>query len=539
MFVPDRIAENLRFLIRAVQTQVSRARQYVVNGSIEVESSMRSRDDYINNLRTFVQSAAFEEAASTEDLAFPTAASTIATNLERIADFCLDVVDQLRHVDGDGGVEYPEFVPCFNVVEKALGNVEIAIEELDVHEALKVCRAEPRLDDIYSEAFRGHLAAMEAGGDVHRNVTLLFVTHYFERMGDSLLNIGEAIISASLGEKIKIGQLWALQGSLSDMDPDQTVNDVELRTPGESRSGCRIAMVSDAEQSEATRVFKEGDLQKLIEERDAIAVWQEQVPGIAPKVHSFLENGSHAAMLMEYLPGRTLEQVVLQGDGRELREAVDRTTKTLRQVWETTWSPEPVATSFVQQLRKRLPEVFTVHSSFRRDGVQIGGIRTGGLEAELERLAQLEEGRNPNFSVLIHGDFNTDNIILPFRAGSDQVRLIDLHRSCMGDYLQDISVFLVSNYRLQIFEAPIRRRINDVMQWILDFTRAQAEQWEDRDVEVRLAIGMVRSLITSTRFILDEGFAKELYLRAEYLIDRLLNCAEPESFQLPLEVFRD
>ena len=71
MFVPDRIAENLRFLIRAVQTQVSRARQYVVGGARDVESSMRSRDDYVNNLRTFVQSAAFEEAASTEDLAFP------------------------------------------------------------------------------------------------------------------------------------------------------------------------------------------------------------------------------------------------------------------------------------------------------------------------------------------------------------------------------------------------------------------------------------------------------------------------------------
>lgn len=539
MFVPDRIAENLRFLIRAVQTQVSRARQYVVNGSLEVEKSMRSRDDYINNLRTFVQSAAFEEAAKTEDLAFPTAASTIATNLERIADFCLDVIDQLQHIDGEEGKAHEEFEPCFSVVEDALGTVEKAIEDLNVHEALKVCRAEPRLDDIYSEAFRGRLAAMEGGGNVHRNVTLLFVTHYFERMGDSLLNIGEAIISASLGEKIKIGQLWALQGSLSDMDPNQTVNDIGLRVPGESRSGCRIAMVSDAEQSEATRVFKEGDLQKLIEERNAIDVWQAQVPGIAPKVHSFLENGDHAAMLMEYLPGRTLEQMVLQGDGRELRTAVDLTTRTMRHVWETTWSPEPVETGFVSQLRKRLPDVFTIHSSFRRGGVQIGGIRTGSMEAALDRLEVIEASRHPEFSVLIHGDFNTDNIILPTHDGVDHVRLIDLHRSQMGDYLQDVSVFLVSNYRLQIFESPIRRRINEVMQWVLDFTRAQAERWEDRDVEVRLAIGMVRSLITSTRFILDEGFAKELYLRAEYLIDRLINCDDLSSFQLPQEVFRD
>jgi phosphate uptake regulator/aminoglycoside phosphotransferase (APT) family kinase protein len=539
MFVPDRIAENLRFLIRAVQTQVARTRSYVVEGGVGIEGSMRSRDDYINNLRTFVQRASFEQAAETEEVAFPTAASTIATNLERIADFCLDVVDQLQHIDPSEGAAHPEFRACFDVVDRALAHVERAVEELDVHEALKVCRAEPRLDDIYAEAFQEHLAAMERGEPVHRNVTLLFVTHYFERMGDSLLNIGEAIISASLGEKIKIGQLWALQGSLSDVAPSRTVQDVELEVPGESRSGCRIAMVSDHEHTDATRVFKEGDLKKLSEERDAIAVWEERVPGIAPRVDSFLENGDHAAMLMEYLPGRTLEQVVLQGDARTLREALDRTTETLRRVWEATWTEEPARSDFVGQLRKRLPEVYATHRGFRRGESRIGGVSRPSMEVCLDRLEALEARCGVKFSVLIHGDFNTDNIILPFEGDGRGVRLIDLHRSRLGDYLQDASVFLVSNFRLQIFEAPVRRRIQDTMRWFLDFTREQAARWDDVHAEPRLGLGLVRSLITSTRFILDEGFARELHLRGEFVMDRLLRAQAPSDFQLPEELFRD
>jgi phosphate uptake regulator len=539
MFVPDRIAENLRFLLRSVQAQITRTRSYVLDGEVSIEGAMRSRDDYINNLRTFVQRASFEEAAQAEDVAFPTAASTIGTNLERIADFCLDIVDQLQHIDPEEGCEHPEFAPAFQVVERALAHVERAIDELDVHEALKVCRAEPRLDDLYAEAFATRLAAMESGAEVHRNMTLLFVMHYFERMGDSLLNIGEAVISASLGEKIKIGQLWALQGSLTDVDPGRTVDDVELEAPGESRSGCRIAMVSDAERTEATRVFKEGNLRKLSEERDAIAVWEERVPGIAPRVYSFLENGDHAAMLMEYLPGRTLEQMVLQGDARGLREALVRTTDTLQRVWESTWSPEPARADFVGQLRRRLPEVRALHRGFPREQVTIGSLRRPSLEAMLPSLEALEAGRGAPFSVLVHGDFNTDNIILPHEEGARDVRLIDLHRSCVGDYLQDVSVFLVSNFRLQIFEVPVRRRIQDTLRWFLDFTREQGRRWGDDHLEVRLGIGLVRSLISSTRFILDEGFALDLFLRGEFLANQLVSHPDPDRFLLPEELFRD
>ena len=538
MFVPDRILENLRFLIRGAQTQVARTRSYVVQGEVEIEASMRSRDDYLNNLKTFVQRAAFEQAAESEDIAFPTAASAIATNLERIADFCLDIVDQLQHIDPPEGQAHPELAPCFDIIERALGHVERSLNGLDVHEALKVCKAEPKLDDIYARAFQEHLQAMERGDDIHRNVTLLFVVHYFERMGDSLLNIGEAVISASLGEKVKIGQLWALQGSLTDIDSSTTVQDVELEVPGESRSGCRIAMVSDLEQTEATRVFKEGSLVKLQEERDAIELWDSHLAGVAPRVYSFLENGDHAAMLMEYLPGSTLEKAVLSADDASLRAALDRTTQALRSIWETTWSPTPVESTFMQQLERRLPDVFAVHPSFDRQAGRIGSVVVPTLAEQVEALKELEGRCGASFSVLVHGDFNTDNIILASKEDGLGIRLIDLHRSAMGDYLQDASVFLVSNFRLQIFEAPVRQRIQDTMRWFLDFTREQAERWEDAHAETRLGLGLVRSLLTSTRFILDEGFARELQMRGSFLADRLAAEGGTSSFVLPEELFR-
>ena len=43
-----------------------------------------------------------------------------------------------------------------------------------------------------------------------------------------------------------------------------------------------------------------------------------------------------------------------------------------------------------------------------------------------------------------------------------KVRFIDLHRSRYQDYVQDVSVFMVSNYRLQVLDAGTRARIADV-----------------------------------------------------------------------------
>ncbi|MCB9916347.1 MAG: phosphotransferase [Planctomycetes bacterium] len=537
MYIPDRVAENLRFLIREVQLQIGRTRVFVRERSEATEDSLRGRDNYIDNLRTFIQRASFERAGKADNLAVPMAATTIATNLERIADFCIDIIDQLRHLDEDDWPAVEELEPFLAEVERGLSHVERAVLERDVHEALEICHAEPRLDELYSEAFQKRLASMEQGERVHASITMLFIEHYFERMGDSLMNIGEAVISAALGEKVKIGQLWALQDSLQDVDPLRAVTDVHLRVPGESRSGCRIATVSDPASARAALVFKEGSLDKLRDEQQAIALWEQLVPGISPAVRSFHENGDRAAMLMEFLGGETLEQVLLQGTAAQLATAVEQTGRTLRHVWRETFQREAAPPSFVKQLRRRLTDVLAIHPHFERRSTALGNKRIPSLAELLDALAEVEGRVGFAGSTLIHGDFNLDNII-PDPEG-EYVRLIDLHRSMRGDYLQDMSVLLVSCFRLQVFERPVRARIRSVTGAVLELARAQAAEWGDTAMEARLALGLVRSFVTSTRFILDEGFARGMFLRGMYLADRLVAAPDLERFRIPADVFRD
>ena len=156
----------------------------------------------------------------------------------------------------------------------------------------------------------------------------------------------------------------------------------------------------------------------------------------------------------------------------------------------------------------------------------------------LKKAHARESQIKPPFSVYIHGDFNVDNII--YDPVEKKISFIDLHRSRYMDYVQDISVFMVSNYRLQIFDAPLRRRILELTHEFYRFASAYARKSGDRTFELRLALGLARSFATSTRFILDKSLARAMFLRSRYLIEQVLatKSADAKSFRVPVrEIF--
>ncbi|MDD9947605.1 MAG: phosphotransferase [Myxococcales bacterium] len=542
MALPESVDENLRFLIREVQQQIQRTRLYMESPSDSLRSRLKGRDSYIDNLRTFIQRACFELASEDVDVEILKAIDIIAINLERVADFCGNVVDQMDYLQ-DRGLFTPErFSPFVDEISRATGLIEEGATAYDINIALSVCRAEPKLDELYEEEFKNCLEGLRLGQSVETQVTLLFIFHYFERMGDSLLNIGEAIISSALGEKIKIDQLWALEDTLERVAPGQDLQDVALKGMGESRSGCRIVSVAQRSKGpgEATPViFKEGDHAKLLEEKLGIERWEKVFPGVAPKVYAFQENGPNSAILLEYLSGRTFEQLLLEGDPLALADGLMRVTSTMHELWLHSQEPTPTPSTFVQQLELRLGDVLAVHPHFAGEHKCVGSWEIQDMRTLLREARAIEAALAAPFSVLNHGDCNVDNLICP--AESDGLRVIDLHRSVMGDYVQDVSVFLVSNCRLQVFATPVRKRINQVVLAYTKFAREFAQEQGDSGFEARLAFGLARSFVTSTRFILDRRFAQRLFLRARYLLERLVSAGDDglTDFAVPNEVLLD
>jgi aminoglycoside phosphotransferase (APT) family kinase protein len=361
-------------------------------------------------------------------------------------------------------------------------------------------------------------------------------------MGDALLNIGEAVLSASLGERIKIGQLRTLEGSLEDLH--QSLFETSMKAIAETRSGATIATLQresptgEGENSPAV-IFKEGRTSKLEQERQSVERWEQLFPGLVPKVYSFQKHGENSAILFEYLPGRTFEEILLRGTARELAAALARILSTLDQVWMATRAPQQVSANFTGQLASRINDVYVAHPELQDTHVRMGDVAIPSYLELLESAKKLEQKLQAPFSVFAHGDFNLDNVI--YDPAEKRVRFIDLYRSHMTDYVQDVTVFLVSNYRLQMFESKIRQRIEQVMLRFYEFSKRIAEREGDKLFEVRAALGLARSFGTSTRFVLDARLARSMFLRSRFLLERIA-ALTPENwagFKLPQEVLRD
>jgi len=259
---------------------------------------------------------------------------------------------------------------------------------------------------------------------------------------------------------------------------------------------------------------------------------------LAPRILSYKKRGQSASLLIEHLAGLTFEQILLHEPQALVKQTLNQLGKTLGSIWKETRSDTPVSADFMRQLSRRLDEVYAIHPEFRQASSTICGYAVPSFDELLLRASDYESRVTAPFSVYIHGDFNVDNII--YDPLEKKINYIDLHRSRYMDYVQDVSVFMVSNYRLQVLDKQLRKRIVAVIRDFYRIARAFSRKTGDGTFELRLALGLARSFVTSTRFILDKSLARAMYLRARYLIEQVLatELKKAGAFRVPIkEIF--
>jgi len=524
MRILEGIEENFRFMVLEVSKQVSSALLVVERPDPARIKRIESRDDYIDNLKSVIENACWGRIHGSRDnnkrtLDLVRAANIININLERIADYAVNIVSQVQYLTDPNFIRRYDYRDPFVDVDKALGLVYPALTRQDVRLALNICRAEFSLDDRFKTAFDAILADLRRGESPENAISSFNIFRYLERMGDALLNIGEAVIFAALGEKLKIHQYQALQDSLGHEGEDVPLSAGDFSSIWGTRSGCRIGRVQEEHGSRSKGVlFKEGNADKLAKEKENIERWQRLLPGLPPNIQAFQTDGDSASMLLEYLGGCNLQEVVLTADREVVENACFLVTQTVGGIWEQTLSRQPVTPDFMSQMRARLDDVFRLYPGFAATPRRLCGVDIPGLSELLAAAEDAEAGLAAPFRVFLHGDFNLNNIVYDHTA--QRIHYIDLHRSRDGDYVQDTAVFLASNFRLPVFETALRDRLSLVMRRFLEFARGFAAEQGDALFEARLVFGVARALATSARFEMNRPFAQELFLRGVYLLTR-------------------
>ncbi|MHC1710624.1 MAG: PhoU domain-containing protein [Solidesulfovibrio sp.] len=535
------IEKNFQFLLVEVERQIEATLAVIENHDEKMIAKIEARDDYIDNLKSVIENACFatlhgEKRPSALEVAQIRAFNIIGNNLERVGDHAVNVVRQTRHYDDPGCIKRYDYKPFFDEVRHALEWTPTAVLQRDMTTALKICRCELHLDRLYKQQFDRIRDELRSGFQTGDLLTTLFIFRYMERMGDALLNVGEAAIFGITGDKFKIHQFTALKDILAASGHEIPLSDLEFDSIWGTRSGCRIGRVMDrAEGPDYHKevIFKDGDRGKLRKEADNIARWAELLPGLPPRIEAFREDKKSSSMLVELLPGQTIQDIALAGDQGLLGRALSAQCRVAGSVWNKTRIDTPVSAGCMGQLRARLDEVLTVHPQFRLKRRSIGSFVLPSLDELIDAAAAVEAHLAAPFSIFIHGDYNTNNIL--YDADRDQIHYIDLHRSADNDLVQDVSVYMVSNFRMPIFDKSRRRFLNSLTLEFFEYARAFAAKSGDTTFELRLTLGLARSLITSTRFELSDRFSKILFNRGIYLLDRVTgHDGDPADFRLPL-----
>ncbi len=540
MGISRSIRNNLHFLTAEVGFQVSSLQACLDSPSKNVSRRILDRSGYAYNLMLRIHDSCHNQVIKTgesgTDAGSLRAIESIATDLEQITGLCRECIrqlDQLRsgRCPGAGTCKF-----MLSRITTGLDRIEPAIRRSNTRLALKIGQVKFRVDKAGQKLVKKYTAGLKRKKRTEELVAGLFIAHGIEQMGDAMLNISEAIISANLGQPINIDRYHSLRASMQQLDTADNTSDLVVEPIAQTRSGSGISGIGPARPEDAgyVAIYKDGKKRKLREERRGLKNWQEILPGLAPRILSYHKRGQSASLLIEHLAGLTFEQILLHEPPAMLSQTLKQLNLTLGKVWRETRTSKPVAAGYMRQLSRRLEEVYTIHPEFRQDGCRICGKIVPAFGKLLKQVHSLEADIRAPFSVYIHGDFNVDNII--YDPLEKKINFIDLHRSRYMDYVQDVSVFMVSTYRLQIFDAPLRRRILMLAQDFYRFTAAYALKSGDRTFELRLALGLARSFATSTRFILDKSLAGAMFLRARYLLEQVLaaDLKNVKSFRVPV-----
>lgn len=529
MPIDEGIDTDLRFLILEVKKQAKASLAIIERPTIGKLEKIRIREDYVDNLKNTLENKCYFNIHSQEEgeINYFRAVITIASNLERCADFFESIALQMEYVKDPENFEQFNLRRYYRVIYRAIDAIYPALTEHNLDLAQKICDYEQTLDEYYKESHNEIKAFLQQRRKVGDMLVLLDIVRYLERAGDSLLNIGESIFDIHVGEKMGIVQFKNLRKGLESQNIDISTDVIEFTPIMNTRSGCRVAKIAIPDRADKAPVFyKEGLKEKIKEDIIGLKFWQENFPGKTPRILWNSTRKDHTTLLLEYIDGADLMEIMLKPRA-DLDQALQLLAQNAARIWRKARRDKGQKPDFVNQLSRRKGDVESVHSAL---------FDLDHLDEMLERARKIERLLKVPFTTLIHGDFNADNIIV--QQEQKKVFYVDVHRSRFGDYVQDVSVFLVSNIRLPIFSSDVRSRLNSANRAMYNCGAAFASRQKDPWFDARLALGLFRSLITSTRFIFDKSFSSALYDRAELILVTLEHHdTDLKKFKLTEELF--
>ncbi|GAB6169985.1 phosphate signaling complex protein PhoU [Clostridium carnis] len=195
-----------------VEKQIYDSVMALKNQDVDLAKFVMKNDDKVDNLQREIEEKCIKfmatESPLAKDLRSIYTTSKIVTDLERMADYAVDICKIVSRVQG---VNFSrEIEPVWQMVDIIIEMIKSAVEAYvkgDVEAAYEICDMDDRVDEIYQGMFEIVLKKM--GKDesmINQGTQILFASKYIERIGDHVTNICEWIIFSKKGKYVDLNE---------------------------------------------------------------------------------------------------------------------------------------------------------------------------------------------------------------------------------------------------------------------------------------------------------------------------------------------
>lgn len=198
-------------MIELCEIAICKSVDSVINKDVKLAREVIKMDDEIDSLRHKIIDKTIELTAlkqpMAKDLRYIYALSTIATELERIGDYSVNIAMETIKIDGDEHITGMTGIPkmksvCLSMIKSAKNSLDSSETKLAYDAALE----DDIVDDLYNDIYVNILGAMHKDpNNINQGVKLIFVARYLERIGDHITNVCENIVYAIKGDMTELG----------------------------------------------------------------------------------------------------------------------------------------------------------------------------------------------------------------------------------------------------------------------------------------------------------------------------------------------
>ena len=207
----DRLKKRLLSLSAEVESRVQQAVQALLNADQELAQKVKSGDGQIDNMEIALEEECLKVLALHQpvanDLRFIVSVLKINNDLERVADFAVNVAERAIDLSGSLKIECPYDIAT--MAKKVKEMLRVALDALmtqNTELARKAINMDDEVDSMHRDNFAKVKNAIKSNPAVIDGLVLyLSISRYLERMGDLATNIAEDVVYQIEGVIIRHG----------------------------------------------------------------------------------------------------------------------------------------------------------------------------------------------------------------------------------------------------------------------------------------------------------------------------------------------